>query len=41
MDCIITGSSGYLGKLLTEALQKEGHQVTTVGRDLLYGSPED
>ncbi len=41
MDCIITGSSGYLGKLLTGALQKEGHQVTAVGRDLLYGSPED
>lgn len=37
----ITGSGGYLGKLLTNQLIKNGHKVIGVKRSLLYGIKED
>ena len=37
MDIKMTGSSGYLGNLISEKLKKNGHQVRGINRELLYG----
>ena len=34
----ITGASGYLGQLITNTLTKNGHQVSGIKRELLYGN---
>ncbi len=33
----ISGSSGYLGRIITDELQKGGHRVEGINRELLYG----
>ena len=34
----ITGATGYLGNLISTELEKNGHEVLAVKRELLYGS---
>ncbi len=36
----ITGSTGYLGKMVSEALNAQGHQASGIERKFLYGLPE-
>ena len=38
MKIRITGISGYLGKSISEELQKNGHEVLGITRKLIYGS---
>ncbi len=40
MKISVTGISGYLGELVSEGLKKQGHQVSGIKRQLLYGTPE-
>ncbi len=37
----ITGATGYIGKLISEQLIQNGHQVFSISRKLLYGSTDD
>jgi hypothetical protein len=41
MKIKMTGASGYLGKIITDELQKKGHRVSAIHRELLYGPPEN
>ncbi|NCB08038.1 MAG: TIGR01777 family protein [Bacteroidia bacterium] len=40
MKIKITGSNGYLGKRISEALKAHGHHVCGIERKFLYGPPE-
>ena len=37
MKIKLTGSNGYIGRLILTELQKKGHKVSGINRDLLYG----
>ena len=37
MKIKITGSHGYLGNLISKELIKQGHNVSGIKRELLYG----
>nr|WP_320022401.1 TIGR01777 family oxidoreductase [uncultured Draconibacterium sp.] len=39
MKIKLTGSSGYIGQLISTDLEKKGHIVSGIKRDLLYGPP--
>lgn len=41
MKIKLTGSSGYLGKLIAEELQKNGHSTEGIPHELLYGRQEE
>lgn len=41
MKIKITGASGYLGKIITNELKNNGHEVAPVARELLYGPAEN
>ena len=36
----ITGATGYLGTLISFQLKKQGHEVSDIKREILYGSVE-
>lgn len=38
MKIKLTGSNGYIGQLISSDLQKKGHSVSGIKRDLLYGA---
>ncbi len=40
MNIRITGSTGYLGKKISEVLKTQGHRVRGIERKFLYGPPE-
>lgn len=40
MKIKISGSSGYLGSVISEGLIQKGHQTEGINRELLYGSEE-
>jgi uncharacterized protein len=40
MKIVITGSSGYLGKLISKELTENGHKVSGIKRHVLYGDIE-
>jgi len=37
----MAGTSGYLGKIISQKLESEGHNISAIGRDLLYGKIND
>jgi uncharacterized protein len=39
MEIRMTGASGYLGKVITAELIRQGHHVEGISRELLYGNP--
>jgi uncharacterized protein len=41
MKIIMTGSSGYLGGVISNELIKSGHQIEGISRQLLYGPVQD
>lgn len=41
MKITITGASGYLGTIITTELKNKGHEVSPIGRELLYGPAEN
>ncbi len=40
LEIKMTGYSGYLGNVIRQELQKEGHRVGRISREQLYGPPE-
>jgi uncharacterized protein len=40
MKIVITGSSGYLGKLISKELTENGHTISGIERHILYGDVE-
>nr|WP_051568094.1 NAD-dependent epimerase/dehydratase family protein [Draconibacterium orientale] len=38
MKIKLTGSNGYIGRLISSELLKKGHAVSGINRNLLYGA---
>ncbi len=41
MKIQITGASGYIGKIISDQLKRNGHNVSALNRKLLYGPTDD